>query len=131
MSASAAVSTLAAPGRLSRPLSLIVPVYNEAENFPRLVTEVERWLEPPFTMYVVYDFDGDTTVPVARELGRARPWLKLVKTRGGPGVVAAIRTGFETVADGPALVMMADLSDDLSIVPRMLAMYEQGYRVVC
>ena len=47
------------------PLSLIVPVYNEAANFPNLVAEVERHVPPPFTLYVVYDFDADTTVPVA------------------------------------------------------------------
>jgi glycosyltransferase involved in cell wall biosynthesis len=112
-------------------LSLIVPVYNEAENFPRLVAEVERHVPPPFTMVMVYDFDGDTTVPVARELAATRPWLRLVKNDAGRGVVGAIRTGFRSVGKGPALVLMADLSDDLNIVPRMLALYRQGYRIVC
>ena len=53
------------------PLSLIVPVYNEAENFPRLLAEIEKHIPPPFTMYVVYDFDADTTVPVAEEYADA------------------------------------------------------------
>ncbi len=111
-------------------LSLIVPVYNEAENFPNLVREVERQVPRPFTLYTVYDFDGDTTVPVARELASSRPWLKLVKNRG-EGVVGALRTGFEVAATGPALVVMADLSDDLSGVPRMLELYRNGVRIVC
>jgi glycosyltransferase involved in cell wall biosynthesis len=113
------------------PLSLIVPVYNEAENFPALVAEVERHVPVPFVMYVVYDFDGDTTVPVARALAKARPWLRLVKNEAGRGVVGAIRTGFRAAATGPALVLMADLSDDLSAAPRLLALYQQGYAVVC
>ena len=112
------------------PLSLIVPVYNEAENFPRLVAEVERHVPRPFTLNVVYDFDADTTVPVAREVAATRLWLRLVKNRG-KGVVGALRTGFETVASGPALVVMADLSDDLRGVPRMLELYRRGARVVC
>ena len=33
--------------------------------------------------------------------------------------------------DGPAFVVMADLSDDLAIVPAMLAKYRQGDRIVC
>ena len=45
--------------------------------------------------------------------------------------MSAIRTGFNVVESGPALVMMADLSDDLTIVDRMLKLYEQGYRIVC
>jgi glycosyltransferase involved in cell wall biosynthesis len=113
------------------PLSLIVPVYNEAANFPNLVAEVERHVPPPFNLYVVYDFDEDTTMPVAKALGAARPWLKLVKNDLGRGVVHAIKKGFQTVTSGPAFVVMADLSDDLSIVPRMLELYYQGNQVVC
>ena len=112
------------------PLSLIVPVYNEADNFPNLVREVERLVPRPFTLYTVYDFDADTTVPVARELAATRPWLRLVRNRG-KGVVGALRTGFAVVGSGPALVVMADLSDDLRGVPRMLELYRAGARVVC
>lgn len=112
-------------------LSLIVPVYNEADNFPRLVAEIEKHIPRPFTMFVVYDFDGDTTVPVARALAAERPWLRLLKNDLGRGVVHAIKAGFQAVASGPALVVMADLSDDLTIVPRMLDLYADGYRVVC
>jgi glycosyltransferase involved in cell wall biosynthesis len=112
-------------------LSLIVPVYNEADNFPRLVTEVEKHIPRPFTMLVVYDFDADTTIPVAQALAAERPWLRLVRNDLGRGVVYAIKAGFREVKEGPALVVMADLSDDLAIVPRMLELYEQGNRVVC
>ena len=111
-------------------LSLIVPVYNEAANFPNLVREVERYVPHPFTLNVVYDFDGDTTVPVAREFAATRPWLRLVKNRY-KAVVGALRTGFEVVGSGPALVVMADLSDDLSSIPKMLELYRAGARVVC
>jgi hypothetical protein len=55
----------------------------------------------------------------------------MVKNREGRGVVGALRTGFETVAEGPALVVMADLSDDLSSVAQMRRLYDGGYQVVC
>ncbi len=116
---------------MPEPLSLIVPVYNEAANFPNLVAEVERHIPGPYTLYVVYDFDEDTTVPVAKALAVDRPWLKLVKNDLGRGVVYAIRKGFDVVPVGPAFVIMADLSDDLSIVPAMVELYRQGCRVVC
>jgi glycosyltransferase involved in cell wall biosynthesis len=120
---------------MSRPadaaLALLVPVYNEAENFPRLVAEVERLVPPPFTMYVVYDFDADTTVPVARALAESRPWLRLVRNDLGRGVAFAIRKGFAVIERGPTLVVMADLSDDLSVVPAMVELYRTGFRIVC
>ncbi|MGO9596807.1 MAG: glycosyltransferase [Isosphaeraceae bacterium] len=112
-------------------LSLIVPVYNEAENFPALLTEIEQRIPRPFILHVVYDFDEDTTVPVACKLAEDRPWLRLIKNRHGRGVVAAIRTGFQQVGSGPALVIMADLSDDLRIVPTLLDLYRRGNRIVC
>ncbi|MBX7165448.1 MAG: glycosyltransferase [Pirellulales bacterium] len=113
------------------PLALIVPVFNEAENFPRLIAEVEAHVPQPFLLHMVYDFDADTTVPVARELAATRPWLRLVKNDLGRGAVNAIRAGFQAVGSGPALVVMADLSDDLTIVPRLLELYGQGFRIVC
>jgi hypothetical protein len=92
--------------------------------------EVERHVPRPFALYTVYDFDGDTTLPVARELAAARPWLRLLKNQE-KGVVGALRTGFRVAGPGPALVVMADLSDDLRDVPRMLELYRAGARVVC
>jgi dolichol-phosphate mannosyltransferase len=112
-------------------LSLIVPVYNEAANLPSLIAEVERHVPQPFTLYVIYDFDEDTTVPVAKALAVERPWLRLLKNDLGRGVVYAIKKGFQVVTSGPAFVVMADLSDDLSIVPKMLALYAEGNGVVC
>lgn len=115
----------------AEPLALVVPVYNEAENFPRLVAEIERHVPPPFTLYMVYDFEGDTTLPVARELAATRPWLVPVKNDLGRGVINALKAGLAQVRRGPVLVVMGDLSDDLSQVPRLVELYHQGYQVVC
>ena len=112
-------------------LSIIIPVYNEGANFRDLWKEMVTSLAANFTAYVVYDFDEDDTVPVVRAIvneGESR--LRAVKNQHGRGVVPAIRTGFDAVPDGPVLVLMADLSDDLGQVDRMLALYDQGYQVV-
>jgi len=112
-------------------LSLVIPVYNEAENFPALVAALEKDVPRPFAAHVVYDFEEDTTLPVARRLQETRPWLRLVRNDLGRGAANALRAGFRAVPDGPVLVVMADLSDDLAVVPRMLEMYRGGCRVVC
>lgn len=112
-------------------LTLIVPVFNEHENFPRLVSQVEQYVPHPFRMLVVHDSDEDTTLPVARELAADRPWLELVRNDFGRGPANAIRSGFAAAQEGPALVVMADLSDDLSRVPELLRLYRGGYRIVC
>jgi glycosyltransferase involved in cell wall biosynthesis len=120
-----------AAGDAASHLSLVVPVYNEAENFPALVEAVERDVPRPFTMFVVHDFDEDTTVPVARRLAEARPWIRPLRNDIGRGAANALRAGFRAAPAGPVLVVMADLSDDLRVVPAMLDLYRKGCRVVC
>jgi glycosyltransferase involved in cell wall biosynthesis len=112
-------------------LTVLVPVYNEADNIRPLIAELERHVPPPFVVLVIFDFDEDTTAPVVRELARSRPWLRLLKNTVGPGVANALWAGFAAVQEGPVLVVMGDLSDDLSVVPKMLDLYRQGYLVVC
>jgi dolichol-phosphate mannosyltransferase len=116
---------------MERPLTVVIPVYNEGANFPALWSEMTAHLTFPFTALVAYDFDGDNTVPVAQKIidaGETR--LRLVKNTYGRGVVGAIRTGFDAATPGPVLVVMADLSDDLGQVGKMLEHYEQGSHIV-
>lgn len=114
-----------------RPLTIVIPVYNEGANFPALWREMTEHLKLPFTALIAFDFDGDDTLPVARQIieqGETR--LKLIKNTYGRGVVGAIRTGFDAAPAGPVLVVMADLSDDLAQVGKMLELYRRGSHVV-
>jgi dolichol-phosphate mannosyltransferase len=112
-------------------LSIVIPVYNEGANFPALWEELSGSIKSTFTAYVVYDFDQDDTVPVVSSaIANGETRLRLVKNDRGRGVVHAIMSGFDAVAGGPVLVVMADLSDDLTKVDRMLALYFEGYDVV-
>jgi len=112
-------------------LTLVIPVYNEGANFPQLWEAVRSHVRSEFRALVVYDFDEDDTVPVVQQIisqGESR--LVLLKNTVGRGVVGAIRTGFNQVERGPVLVVMADLSDDLSQVDQMVELYRQGFHVV-
>lgn len=112
-------------------LHVVIPVYNEGENFPALRAALDRGIHAPFEALVVYDFDGDNTIPaVERAIREGDARFRLVKNTMGRGVVGALRTGFEAVASGPILVVMGDLSDDLEKVESMLRLYGEGYHVV-
>lgn len=110
---------------------MVIPVYNEGASFPSLWAALCSQIRSDFTALVVYDFDEDNTVPVVQQIiaqGECR--LRLLKNVVRRGVVGAILTGFNAVASGPVLVVMADLSDDLGQVDRMLELYREGYDVV-
>jgi len=114
-----------------RPLTVVIPVYNEGANFPGLWSEMTEHLDFPYTALVAYDFDGDDTLPVVQQIiGHGETRLRLVKNTYGRGVVGAIRTGFDAASDGPVLVVMADLSDDLAQVRKMLELYRRGSHIV-
>src|SRR5262245_25891482 len=112
-------------------LAIVIPVFNEGKNFPQFWQAVTAHVKSPFRAYVIYDFDEDDTVPVAKQvIDRGETRLELLKNNVKRGVVGAIQTGFNRVAAGPCLVVMADLSDDFSQVDDMLSLYNEGNQIV-
>ncbi|HET6454666.1 MAG TPA: glycosyltransferase [Armatimonadota bacterium] len=111
-------------------LSLVVPVYNEADNMPALFEAVEKDIGTDAEILICYDFDEDNTLPAVRERMSKFPNLRLVKNQYGRGPLGAIKSGFSAGTKPAVIVVMADLSDDLSCVPQMLQLFQQGCRVV-
>jgi hypothetical protein len=111
------------------PLTIVVPVYNEGANLRPWWEQAKPHLSPGTTVQIVYDFDEDDTLPVARQLAlEGAPLIPL--RNAGRGVLGAIVTGLRSVERGPVLVSMADLSDDFGALPAMLAAYARGAGVV-
>jgi len=115
---------------LEKSLGIIVPVYDEAGNIKATLTAIEQKVTIPHKIYIVYDFDEDNTLPVARELQKAGLPIKFLKNPNN-GVAGAIKTGLRNAKDDYLLVTMADLSDDYSIVDTMFSLMSQGYDIVC
>jgi len=116
----------------ARPLlHIITPVYNEAENFPALYEAVKKNIKTPHELVIVYDFDKDTTVPVAKQYAKKDKTIVLRKNTIGKGALNALKSGFDYVKSGPVLIIMADLADDLSMVDAMYEKYLEGASVVC
>ncbi len=114
------------------PIDFVMPVYNEGANIGRALAEIAEKVTPPKRVLVVYDFEGDDTLPVVRELRPRYPWVELVRNDLGRGVLNAIRAGIAAASSDVVIITMADLSDDLRVVPRMVELIrEQGYDIVC
>ncbi len=113
-------------------LDIVVPVYNEGEGILRLFEEIEREIKITKKVLVVYDFDGDTTVPVVKNNKEKYPFeIDLVLNTLGRGALNAIRMGMNQAQDEMVLVMMADSSDKLDVVDTMCQKMEEGYDLVC
>ena len=120
-----------APDHSDVRLSIIIPVFNEADNIANVHAGLRTKAHTPNRIFVVYDLDEDNTLPVVRQLQLSDPDLFLVKNTRGRGVLNAMKTGFDQVPSGPCLVVMGDLSDDLAQVDLMMEKYLQGFKIVC
>lgn len=113
-------------------LDIVVPVYNEDKGILRLFEEIENEIKTPKHVFVVYDFDGDTTVPVVEAHKNDYSFkIDLVLNTIGRGALNAIKMGMKTATEEMVLVMMADSSDKLDVVDSMCALMEKGFDLVC
>jgi glycosyltransferase involved in cell wall biosynthesis len=115
-------------------LSLVCPVYNEAENIGPLLDALSAHIRVPAELVVVYDFEEDTTLPVIRErLASFEMPIRLLRNNQGRGALGAVKTGLHACTKSTAIVViMADLSDDLPGINTMYSLIDQGeYDLVC
>jgi dolichol-phosphate mannosyltransferase len=112
-------------------LSIVVPVYNEAENILGTLRALAGTRLPEHEVLIVYDMDEDTTLAVLAEHGAEFPAMRAVKNTRGSGALAAIRTGFDVAAGEAVVVVMADLADDVGALTAMLKAFDAGADVVC
>jgi glycosyltransferase involved in cell wall biosynthesis len=113
-------------------VDFVIPVFNEGPNIGRALEELYTKVPMPKRVLIVYDFDEDDTRPVVQELAPRLSGVELVPNTRGRGVLNAIRSGIAATSADVVIVTMADLSDDLSIVPRMVELIrDEGYDIVC
>ncbi|WP_406694874.1 glycosyltransferase [Singulisphaera sp. Ch08] len=113
-------------------VDFVMPVYNEGGNIERALREIQEKVSLANRVLVVYDFDEDNTLPVLRSLAEEFPNVQAIRNTLGRGVLHAIRAGIAATTAEVVVVTMADLSDDVAIVPRMVEMIRRdGYDIVC
>ena len=114
-------------------LSIIVPVFNEAESLPLTVAAIfqELGADTDFLELVLVD-DGsrDQTVEIAQQLRAAEPRIRLVKHDRNRGLGAAIRTGLAAAEGELMLYTDADLPFDFKLIPDLLALAQPNHIVI-
>lgn len=66
-------------------VSIVIPVYNEAENIIETLTNIENKLLFAHEILIVYDMDNDNTLPVVKSFPpQERCQIRLLKINIGP-----------------------------------------------
>ena len=113
-------------------VDFVMPVHNEGPNIERALAELYQKVPIAKRVLIVYDAEDDDTVPVVRALAPAYPGVTLVRNERGPGVLNAVRAGFDAAESDVIIVTMADLSDDVAVAPEMVRRIREGEAdIVC
>lgn len=119
---------------ISIDITVVVPLYNEAESLPELMEWINRVMrENSFSYEVIMVDDGssDTSWDVLQQLRSTYPQLRGVKFQRNYGKSAALQVGFERAQGEVVITMDADLQDSPDEIPALRQMVqEQGYDIV-
>jgi glycosyltransferase involved in cell wall biosynthesis len=130
-----AIETLSEVGSedASIALSVIVPVYNEADNIEQLNAKLTDALESLARSYeVIYIDDGsiDQSLAVLRAVARQDSRVRVISFRRNYGQTAAMSAGIDHSRGQILIPMDADLQNDPADIGRLLEKLDEGYDVV-
>ncbi len=116
-------------------LSIVVPVYNEAENVRLLFEKIRSVCDAlNFAYEVLFVDDGsqDGTFAELSALHKiAGEKVKVIRFEKNAGQTAAMAAGFEFAKGQRIISMDGDLQNDPVDIPNLLAKLDAGYDVVC
>lgn len=113
-------------------LSIILPIYNEAENIPLLLPELEKVLDeitPDYEILCINDGSTDASSQLIAAAAERNPRIVRVEFARNAGQSAAFAAGFQLARGAKVITMDADLQNDPADIPRLLAKAEE-YDVV-
>lgn len=115
-------------------LSVVIPLYDEADNVAPLCRELVSVLDAEgrrWEVLLVDDGSRDQTFARAREIALRDRRFRVVRLGRNYGQATAIQAGFDRARGGVIVTMDGDLENDPGDIGRLLAGIEEGYDVVC
>jgi glycosyltransferase involved in cell wall biosynthesis len=114
-------------------LSIVLPIYNEAQSLPQLLKELALALEAmgqTFEIICVDDGSKDDSFAELKKLREKDERVRVVRFRRNFGQTAAFAAGFDRARGDIVITMDADLQNDPADIPKLLAKIDEGYDVV-
>jgi glycosyltransferase involved in cell wall biosynthesis len=115
-------------------LSLVVPVFNEQDNLHLLFDAVYATMNSlgrAWEIVLVDDGSQDKSLSILREYAEKDPeHVRVVAFRRNYGQTAAIAAGLDYSSGEIIVLLDADMQNDPSDIPMMLAKLDEGYDLV-
>jgi glycosyltransferase involved in cell wall biosynthesis len=110
-------------------ISIVVPLFNEAESLPELTEWIDRVCrEHDYRYEVIMVDDGSTdeSWQVIRHLSEKNPNIKGIRFQRNYGKSAALNEGFKASGGKVVITMDADLQDSPDEIPELYEMVTDG-----
>jgi undecaprenyl-phosphate 4-deoxy-4-formamido-L-arabinose transferase len=115
-------------------LSIVIPIYNEADNLRLLYQRVTDAMDKYGKSYeIIFTNDGskDNSEAILSELHQLRPTqIRVINFNGNFGQHMAIVAGFEKVRGDITITLDADLQNPPEEIPKLVAAIEAGHDYV-
>ena len=115
-------------------ISIVVPLYNEAESLPELCSWIDRVMqENQFSYEMIFVNDGskDDSWQVLQNLSKQYTTIKGISFTRNYGKSAALHEGFQKASGQVVITMDADLQDSPDEIPELYRMItSDGYDLV-
>jgi undecaprenyl-phosphate 4-deoxy-4-formamido-L-arabinose transferase len=114
-------------------ISVVIPVFNEAESLERLHARLRRVLDGLGRAYeIIYVDDGSTdgSPDCLRGLHAGHPGVRVVQLNRNYGQHAAVFAGLDHARGDVVVTLDADLQNPPEEIPRLLTALEEGHDVV-
>jgi len=115
-------------------LSIIVPLYNEAECVRVLYERIRRICESlgrSYEIILVDDGSHDGTYHILRIISEFDTHVRVIRFRKNYGQTAAMSAGFALALGEIIVGMDGDLQNDPADIPLLLSKLMEGFDVVC
>ncbi len=114
-------------------ISVVIPVYNEAENIPGMNAALLAVLHKMgiiFEIIYVDDCSTDETFSILKKICSQYEYIRTVRLRRNFGQSAAMSAGFDFARGEIIVAMDGDMQNDPSDIPALISKLEEGYDVV-
>lgn len=107
-------------------ISFVIPIYNEEENIPKLIEEIQSVapaLSEDHEILLVDDCSTDRSLEIIRTLSETIETLHYLSFAQNCGQSAALYAGFQAASGDVIITMDADLQNDPADLPQMMKHY--------
>jgi glycosyltransferase involved in cell wall biosynthesis len=114
-------------------LSIVIPLYNEADNVEPLYAELSAALDEigrSYEVVVVDDGSRDDSFDRLKAVHERDPRWRIIRFRRNFGQTAGFSAGFAAAQGEIVITSDADLQNDPRDIPKLLAKMDEGFDIV-